>query len=67
MAVWQWYKNIAPKTRVLIGVGIMAYAGAGMYFSDKVEEKLGLVPTEKDKEELSKAIPKITAVERKSR
>ncbi|KAF2242462.1 hypothetical protein BU26DRAFT_571133 [Trematosphaeria pertusa] len=67
MPVWQWYKGIAPKTRVLVGVGIMAYAGLGLVLSDKVEEKLGLVPTEKDKEDLRKAIPKVTPVEKGNR
>lgn len=52
---------------MLIGLGIMAYAGAGMYLSDKVEEKLGFVPTEQDKKELEDAMPKISVVERRSR
>ncbi|KAF2035309.1 hypothetical protein EK21DRAFT_107429 [Setomelanomma holmii] len=67
MAVWQWYKGITPKTRLAIGVGIMAYAGIGLYLSDKAEEKFGLVPTEKDKEELRNALPKITTVEKGGR
>ena len=37
----------------------MGYAGLGILFSDKAEEKLGLVPSEKDKEELRKMVPKI--------
>ncbi|KAF2125017.1 hypothetical protein P153DRAFT_389872 [Dothidotthia symphoricarpi CBS 119687] len=67
MAVWQWYKGITPKTRVIIGVGIMAYAGVGLFLSDKAEEKFGLVPTEKDKEDLRNALPKITTVEKGDR
>jgi hypothetical protein len=59
-----WYKSITPKTRMVIGASIMAYAGFGMFVSDKVEEQLGFVPTEKDKEDLRKAIPKITTVDR---
>jgi hypothetical protein len=43
----------------------MVYAGVGMVMSDTVEEKLGLVPTEQDKEELQRAIPKIIPVDRK--
>jgi hypothetical protein len=50
---------------MMIGVGIMAYAGAGLYLSDKVEERLGLTPTEKDRENLRDAIPKITTVEKR--
>ncbi|KAF2824413.1 hypothetical protein CC86DRAFT_408491 [Ophiobolus disseminans] len=67
MAVWNWYKGITPKTRVFIGVGIMAYAGLGLFLSDKAEEKFGLTPTEKDHEELRNALPKITTVERPDR
>ena len=60
----RWYKGIAPKTRIFIGIGIMAYAGAGIFLSDKAEEKFGFVPTEKDKEELQRSIPTITVVDR---
>ncbi|KAF2637586.1 hypothetical protein P280DRAFT_521252 [Massarina eburnea CBS 473.64] len=67
MGVWQWYKGLAPNTRILMGVGIMAYAGAGMFLTDKVEEKIGFVATDKDKEDLRQAMPKITVVERGSR
>ncbi|EMD64744.1 hypothetical protein GGP41_002980 [Bipolaris sorokiniana] len=66
MAVWQWFKNIPPKTRMIIGVGVMAYAGVGLYISDVAEEKLGYTPTEKDKEQLKEALPKISAVEKRS-
>ncbi|EUC36548.1 hypothetical protein COCVIDRAFT_30549 [Bipolaris victoriae FI3] len=66
MAVWQWFKSIPPKTRMIIGVGVMAYAGVGLYISDVAEEKLGYVPTEKDKEHLKDALPKISAVEKRS-
>ncbi|RYO27097.1 hypothetical protein AA0113_g308 [Alternaria arborescens] len=64
MSVWQWFKGIPPKTRMIIGVGVMAYAGAGLYISDRAEEKFGLVPTDKDREELRDALPKITPVEK---
>jgi len=66
-SIRRWYKGITPKTRIFIGVGIMAYAGVGLFLSDKAEEKFGLVPTEKDKEELRKAIPTITVVEKGDR
>jgi hypothetical protein len=82
MAVWQcvhlqlhwesfadrirWFKSIPPQTRMIIGVGVMAYAGAGLYLSDKAEEKFGLTPTEKDREQLRDALPKIAAVEKRN-
>ena len=37
----------------------MAYACAGLFLSDTVEEKLGFVPTEKDKEDLKRMVPRI--------
>lgn len=52
---------------MVIGVGVMAYAGLGMLLSDKVEERFGLVPTEQDKAELEKSIPKMTLVDREKR
>ncbi|KAH3952004.1 hypothetical protein HBI56_146610 [Parastagonospora nodorum] len=67
MAIWQWYRAITPKTRIMIGVGVMAYAGAGLFLSDKAEEKFGLTPTEKDMAELRESLPKISTVDRKER
>ncbi|KAK7187756.1 hypothetical protein PSPO01_05958 [Paraphaeosphaeria sporulosa] len=52
---------------MLVGVGVMGYAAAAMFVTDRLEEKMGLVPTEKDKEELNRAIPKITVVDRPSK
>jgi hypothetical protein len=52
---------------MLVGVGIMAYGAVALFVSDKAEEKLGWVATEKDKEELNKLIPKITPVEKSGR
>lgn len=51
---------------MIIGVGVMAYAGTGLYLSDVAEEKFGLTPTEKDKEQLHEALPKMTAVEKRN-
>jgi len=48
----------------MMGVGVMAYAGLGTYLSDKAEEKLGLVPTDEDKEALKKSLPNITLVDK---
>jgi hypothetical protein len=51
---------------MIIGVGVMAYAGAGLYISDKAEEKFGLTPTEKDREQLRDVIPKVSTIEKRS-
>ena len=45
----------------------MAWSGVGILISNGAEERLGLVPTEEDKERLRKALPKITVVERRER
>ncbi|KAL5119366.1 hypothetical protein ACEQ8H_002635 [Pleosporales sp. CAS-2024a] len=66
MALWQWYKAMTPKTRVGIGVGIMAYAAAGLFLSDQAEEKFGLAPTDKDMADLREALPKVTTVDRRN-
>ncbi|KAF9734194.1 hypothetical protein PMIN01_07097 [Paraphaeosphaeria minitans] len=67
MSLWQWYKGIPTRTRMLVGVGVMGYAAAAMFVTDRLEERMGLVPTEKDKEELDRALPKITVVDRPSK
>ncbi|KAF2850518.1 hypothetical protein T440DRAFT_518233 [Plenodomus tracheiphilus IPT5] len=68
MGVWQWYKGLSPRTRMMVGVGMMAYAGAGLYFGDYIEERYGFKKaTEKEREELWEAIPKITVIEKKNR
>ncbi|OCK86042.1 hypothetical protein K432DRAFT_399780 [Lepidopterella palustris CBS 459.81] len=64
MSLLQKYRSLAPRTRVLIGIGIMGYSGLGILLSDKAAEQFGLVPTEKDKEELNSVIPKIIVVDR---
>jgi hypothetical protein len=50
----------------MIGVGVMAYAGAGLWLSDKAEERFGLAPTDRDREELRDALPKISTVEKRT-
>lgn len=64
MPLWDSYRALSMRTRLLIGGGIMAYAAFGLLVSDKAEEALGLVPTEEDKQRLREAIPRIHTVER---
>lgn len=58
------YRGLSPKTRLLIGGGIMAYAVLGLLVSDEAEKKFGMVPTEEDKKELKSWVPKVTMVDR---
>ena len=64
MSLWQSYRGLSSKTRLLIGVGAMAYAAAGLFLSDKAEQTFGLVPTDQDKKALKDAVPKIHMVDK---
>ncbi|KAG0377920.1 MAG: hypothetical protein J3R72DRAFT_493974 [Linnemannia gamsii] len=39
-SLWDQYKALPPRTRMYIGLGVMAFATAGLYISDAMEEKL---------------------------
>lgn len=53
------YKSLTPKTRALLGLGLMANAGLALQFSDQIESRLGLKPTS---EEIDRVTPKLTIV-----
>ncbi|OAQ94827.1 hypothetical protein VFPFJ_00936 [Purpureocillium lilacinum] len=61
------YKNLSPKTRLAVGVGVIAWGVAGLYLSDRAEEKFGYTPSDKDKEELRSWTPRIVTVEKPDR
>ncbi|KAL7938092.1 hypothetical protein V8C35DRAFT_276489 [Trichoderma chlorosporum] len=61
------YNNLTPKTRLGVGVAIIAWGCAGLYLSDRAEEKFGFTPTEEDKAELRNMTPKITTVDKSQR
>ena len=60
----RWYRSLSSQTRLLIGVGIMGYAGIGMLLSDRVEAAFGMVPTEQEKDKLSDALPKFKVMDK---
>ncbi|KAJ4337507.1 hypothetical protein N0V87_004653 [Didymella glomerata] len=67
MGVWQWYRGLAPKTRMFMGVGIMAWAGFGLLVTNEIEKRFDMTPDEKDYEEVRQLVPKISTVERGER
>ncbi|KAK4499304.1 hypothetical protein PRZ48_009817 [Zasmidium cellare] len=67
MSLWQSYRNLSPRTRMLIGGGVMAYGVFGLWASDKAEETFGFKATEEDKKRLQEAVPKIHMVEREKK
>ncbi|EMC93615.1 hypothetical protein BAUCODRAFT_76314 [Baudoinia panamericana UAMH 10762] len=64
MSLWQSYRNLSSRTRLLIGGGIIAYASLGLLVSDEAEKIFGFTPTEADKQRLKEAVPKIYVVDK---
>ncbi|KAF7559666.1 hypothetical protein G7046_g4498 [Stylonectria norvegica] len=62
--MFKTFKNLSPKTRAGVGVGILAWGAVGLYLSDRAEEKFGYTPTEQDKAALSRYTPKLITIER---
>lgn len=58
------FKALSPQTRMLVGLGILAWGSIGLYVSDAAEKKFGLEPSEKDKEALEAVTPRIIVVDR---
>lgn len=58
------YRNLPPRTRILIGLGVMAYAATALTLSDAAEKPLGYEATEEDRQKLKAMMPKITAVDK---
>ncbi|KAG6036039.1 hypothetical protein E4U41_005826 [Claviceps citrina] len=60
------YKNLSPKTRLALGVGLIGWSLLGLRLSDQAEQTFGYTPSEKDKEDLWKWAPKVTVVEKRA-
>ena len=58
------YLALTPRTRIIIGLGVMAYAGFALYLSDHAEDKFNLKATEEEKKKLNEMIPKIRIIDR---
>ncbi|CAJ2513801.1 Uu.00g019200.m01.CDS01 [Anthostomella pinea] len=64
MSLIQSFRNLSRRTRIGVGVGLLAWGVIGLQLADRAEERYGFTPTEADREALSKMAPKITTVER---
>ncbi|KAI0161684.1 hypothetical protein GGR52DRAFT_134144 [Hypoxylon sp. FL1284] len=64
MTLLQSFRNLSPRARAGVGVGLLAWGGLGLYLSDRAEEQYGLTPTDDDKAALAQALPRITAVDK---
>lgn len=58
------YRSLKPRTRLGIGLGVVAYALIAQRLSDQAERVFGYTPTEDDKRRLHDAIPRVTPVEK---
>jgi hypothetical protein len=58
------YQGLTPKTKALVGIGVMGYAVAGLYLSDTAEEKLGMKATDEDKAKLREMIPRVHTIDK---
>lgn len=66
MSLLQSFRNLSPRARVGVGLGLLAWGAIGLHLSDRAEERYGLTPTEDDKAALAKVLPRITAVDRET-
>ena len=58
---------LTPRTRLLLGIGIITWGGLGLLVTDHAEKRFNMIPTDKDREKLEEVMPKITILEREDR
>jgi hypothetical protein len=58
------YLALNRRTRIIIGLGVVAYAGVMLYLSDQAEETFGLKATEEEQKKLRDMLPKVYTVDR---
>ncbi|CDM27728.1 hypothetical protein CBS147339_4305 [Penicillium roqueforti] len=56
MSLWSSYRGLAPKTRALFGIGLMAWAGIGLWTTPQVENALGMQPTREEQDALDRKL-----------
>ncbi|ROW09580.1 hypothetical protein VMCG_02676 [Cytospora schulzeri] len=64
MSLWKAYQGLSSKARLGLGMGFLAWGVAGLYLSDRAEEKYGYTPSEQDKANLERMKPEIHVVNR---
>ncbi|EFX05203.1 hypothetical protein CMQ_3272 [Grosmannia clavigera kw1407] len=63
MSLWKSYRALSPTTRFGVGIGVLFWGTAGLYFSDSAADRMGMTPTEADRQSLDKMMPKIHVVD----
>ncbi|KAH9908695.1 hypothetical protein F4778DRAFT_359177 [Xylariomycetidae sp. FL2044] len=67
MTLLQSFRNLSPRTRAAVGLGLLAWGAIGLQLSDRAEDRFGLRASEADREALREMTPRITMVERGER
>ncbi|KAI1133756.1 hypothetical protein F5Y10DRAFT_4454 [Nemania abortiva] len=65
MSLLQSFRNLSPKTRIGVGLGLLAWGAIGLQLSDRAEERY-FKPTEEDRAALRQVTPRITVVDKGS-
>ncbi|KAI1476355.1 hypothetical protein K445DRAFT_323574 [Daldinia sp. EC12] len=64
MSLLQSFRNLSPRARIGVGLGLLAWGAIGLQLADRAEERYGFTPTDEDKAALAKILPSVTAVDR---
>ncbi|KAJ9131587.1 hypothetical protein NKR23_g11688 [Pleurostoma richardsiae] len=67
MSLWSAYRNLSFRSKLGVGVGLLAWGAIGPYLSDRAEARFGFTPTEEEKAALDKMAPKIHVVDKDER
>ncbi|KAI0489753.1 hypothetical protein F4859DRAFT_165820 [Xylaria cf. heliscus] len=59
------FRNLSPKARIGVGLGLLVWGAVGLQLSDGAEERY-FKPTEEDRAALRDIAPRITTVDRNS-
>ena len=60
------YKSLSPRTRIYLGLGLMANAALYLTFSEQIESVLGVRATEDEDRRLRETLPRVRTFERPS-
>jgi hypothetical protein len=66
MSLWRAYQNLSTRTKLGVGASLVLWGLAGPYITDMIGDRMGLKPTESDREALEKLKPKIQVIDRDS-
>ncbi|KAK8128273.1 hypothetical protein PG984_009381 [Apiospora sp. TS-2023a] len=66
MSVLQSFRNLSPRMRLGVGLGLLAWGAVGLQLSDRAEDKYGFKASDEEKARLRQLAPRIVTVDRDS-